>query len=51
MKTGLVIILLFLISGCSLIPSLKYCDKVDYSRNGTKIVIYAECDTRSGVGP
>lgn len=37
-----------LLSGCSSLPTMKYCDKVEYTRDGSKITIHAEC--RAPVG-
>lgn len=40
------------LSGCgtvgSIVPSLKYCDSVDYSRRGEKVTLIAECEVPSG---
>lgn len=41
----------FIVSGCagfSELPSMKYCDKVEYTRNQNQIVLHAEC--RAPVG-
>ena len=37
--------LLVLLSGCSagVLPSMRYCDKVEYVRDGGRIVVKAEC--------
>ena len=45
--TAIVIVYLAL-TGCSSMPSMKYCDKVEYVRDGSKITIHAEC--RAPVG-
>lgn len=37
-----------LVSGCSALPSMKYCDSVSYTRVGSEIHIEAEC--RAPVG-
>jgi uncharacterized protein YceK len=51
MKLTLLLLTLTL-SGCSavaeMIPSLKYCDKVDYQRNGVDIDIKAKCKAPVG---
>ena len=40
------------LSGCgtvgSVVPSLKYCDSVDYSRRGEKVTLMAECEVPQG---
>lgn len=40
MKTVLVV---FLLSGCSSLPTMQYCDQVKYERNGSQIHLEAEC--------
>ena len=51
MKLSLLLLTLTL-AGCSavaeLIPSLKYCEKVDYQRNGVNIDIKAKCTAPIG---
>ena len=37
-----------LVTGCSALPSMKYCDKVEYKRDGSKIHIEAECQAPVG---
>ena len=40
-----------LVSGCStVVPSMKYCDEIDYQRRGSEIVILARCTTRPSMG-
>jgi len=57
MRTGLLISLAMwaaiiaaygLASGCAVLPSVTYCDKVEYSRTGTVVVLYAECSAPAG---
>lgn len=49
MKTlAALLVLALAITGCSSLPSMKYCDKVEYTRDGSRIVIHAEC--RAPVG-
>lgn len=52
MKVLLMFIALLLLSvfltGCSAIPSVKYCDRVIYDRQGQNVTIYAECVNPSG---
>lgn len=53
MKTVLVIFLVLLtcvLMGCSAIPTMQYCDKVEYVRKGTEILVYAECKAPVGGG-
>lgn len=47
MKTILVLIAL-LVTGCSGLPTMQYCDRVDYSRKGSQISIKAECQAPVG---
>jgi hypothetical protein len=38
-----------LLGGCSTaIPSLRYCDKVEYKRDGNKVKVEAECYAKAG---
>lgn len=37
-----------LLTGCGGLPSMRYCDKVEYRRDGNKIDVHAEC--RAAVG-
>lgn len=39
---------LLVLTGCAAIPTMKYCDKVEYKREGTKIHIQAECTAPVG---
>ena len=52
MKIIITLLAFSLLAGCSiaaeLIPSLKYCDKVDYQRNGVDIDIKAKCKAPVG---
>jgi len=49
MKTVLVLAVLILIAGCSAaVPSMRYCDEVDYHREGTKVKIVATCQIPAG---
>lgn len=41
------IIFLFL-SGCGSLPTFKYCDRVEYIRNGNEITINAHCNAPIG---
>lgn len=53
MKTVLVIFMVLLtciLVGCSAIPTMQYCDKVDYNRTGNKVLVYAECSVPVGGG-
>ena len=36
------------VSGCAALPSMKYCDQVEYKREGSKIQIKAECTAPVG---
>lgn len=36
-------LLVLLLSGCGALPSMKYCEHVEYVRDGNKIRIVAEC--------
>jgi hypothetical protein len=52
MKT-LVLILIVLgsaayLAGCSSLPTMRYCEKVEYKRDGSKIHIEAECQAPVG---
>lgn len=44
----LILFVLIVLAGCSTIPSMRYCDKVSYDRDGTKVVIHAECTAPIG---
>lgn len=53
MKTVLVILLIFLsvplLTACpGTLPTMEYCDKVTYTREGAKIVLHAECNAPVG---
>lgn len=52
MKTVLIVCAFAVLTGCSavaeLIPSLKYCDAVDYKRVGVDINITAKCKAPVG---
>lgn len=51
MKTVLVIaVAVLLLAACSSLPSMKYCDKVEYTRVGSKVVLHAECNAPVGGG-
>lgn len=43
-----IIVVAAMLSGCSSLPTMRYCDKVEYIRDGSKITIHAEC--RAPVG-
>lgn len=43
MKTALVIIAVLLLAGCSAMPTMKYCEHVEYIRDGSRIKLTAEC--------
>lgn len=42
------LILLAALSGCSAMPSMRYCDTVEYTRVGNLISIHAECTAQVG---
>ena len=42
MKTALVIFAAML-AGCSAMPTMKYCEHVEYIRDGSRIKLTAEC--------
>lgn len=47
MKFIIILIAVGLLSACgaaSYLPSLQYCERLDYSRTGTQSKVYAECD-------
>lgn len=46
----LLILWLAALSGCSALPSMQYCDQVSYTRNGTHIIVHAECTAPVGGG-
>lgn len=60
MKTIIALLLLLLLQGCALLsamgistasdvlPSLKYCHKVDYQRRGVDMELKAECRIPAG---
>ena len=50
MKTLLAIFTLVLLHGCAsdLLPSLKYCQSVDYERKGIDMKLKAECRVPAG---
>lgn len=37
-----------LIAGCSSLPTMQYCDKVEYKRDGNKIHVEADCHAPVG---
>lgn len=37
-----------LVTGCSALPSMKYCDRVEYKREGSRIHVKAECTAPVG---
>lgn len=37
------VLLLVLLSGCSVMPSMQYCDSVWYSREGSKVHVEMDC--------
>ena len=58
MRTLLLAIIIFL-PGCTamsalgmgpadVLPSLRYCDSVQYARQGTTMVVHAECKVPAG---
>ena len=47
MRVSLLLVIAML-AGCSSIPSMRYCDKVEYKREGSKIIINAECSAPIG---
>lgn len=44
------LIVVLMLSGCTYLPSVNYCDHVLYERTGERISIQAECTTVSGLG-
>lgn len=50
MKTALVILAVLLLAGCSAMPTMKYCDHVEYVRDGSRIKLTAECQAPVGGG-
>lgn len=51
MKTALVMLAAAaLFAGCSAMPSMQYCDRVEYVREGSKIKLTAECRAPVGGG-
>lgn len=49
--TAWLVAAILLLPGCSVLPSMKYCDKVAYLREGAQISLYAECQTPIGGVP
>lgn len=47
MKT-LTALLAVLLAGCTGLPSMRYCDKVEYVRDGSVIKLTAECQAPIG---
>lgn len=48
MKTLLALAALALLAACSQLPSMQYCEQVQYTRTGNQITLHAEC--RAPVG-
>lgn len=48
MKTLFALFTFWLLSGCSSLPSMKYCDEVSYLRKGSQIEIHALCQAPVG---
>ena len=48
MKT-VIVLLIIALTGCQAMPTMKYCDKVEYIREGAKINIKAECMAPIGI--
>jgi hypothetical protein len=59
MKTVLLLLASLALSGCTamsalglgpadLVPSLRYCDSVQYVRNGTSMEVHAQCKVPAG---
>lgn len=46
-----VLILAGLLSACSAAPTLRYCEHVEYVRDGSKIHLKAECNAPVGGMP
>lgn len=42
------LILVLMLNGCSSLPTMQYCDKVEYTRTGNVIVLHAECKAPIG---
>lgn len=38
------------LAGCGAIPTMKYCDKVEYIRDGSRVTVKAECQAPIGGG-
>lgn len=36
------------LAGCSSLPTMQYCDKVEYKRDGIKIHVEADCHAPVG---
>jgi hypothetical protein len=48
---ALAALLVALLAGCSSMPSLQYCDQVEYVRNGADITLKAHCRAPVGMSP
>jgi hypothetical protein len=44
------VVLLILLTGCSALPSMRYCQEVNYHRKGADIEIQASCTAPVGSG-
>lgn len=43
-----VIAVYVLVTGCGTLPSMRHCDKVEYTRDGSRIHIEADCHAPVG---
>lgn len=50
MNTVLVALIALLLAGCSALPSMRYCDHVEYVRDGSRITVKAQCTAPVGGG-
>lgn len=49
MKTVLVLFAaLLLLAACTSLPTMQYCEKVEYKRDGSHITVRAECQAPVG---
>lgn len=52
MRRFLLLLLLPILTSCSaagdLLPSMRYCDEVDYKRHGTEVTLSAKCSAPVG---
>lgn len=48
MKTVLVLLTILLLTACTPLPTMQYCEKVEYKRDGSHITVRAECQAPVG---